>query len=76
MIEVLAKQQKYYGQNTRLQEMAPDDQVLVLLQSLENKLLAKCQFLYIAILKKITHGTYLFANPKHGKTEQIFHVNP
>ncbi|KAJ1209814.1 hypothetical protein NDU88_005186 [Pleurodeles waltl] len=68
------KQKRYYDQTAKTRQLQPNDKVLLLLPSSENKLLAKWQGPY-KILKQISPVTYLVELSQNPKREQIYHIN-
>ena len=52
MSEAQQKQKSWYGQTARMRELNPNDQVLVLLPTAHNKLLAKSQGPYKIVRRK------------------------
>ncbi|KAJ1135311.1 hypothetical protein NDU88_001751 [Pleurodeles waltl] len=68
------KQKQYYDQAAKSRQLQPNDKVLLLLPSSDNKLLAKWQGPY-KVLKQISSVTYLVELSQNPKREQIYHIN-
>lgn len=68
------QQSQTYNQKARLREFAPDDQVLLLLPTTHNKLLAKWQGPY-RVVRRVGKVNYLIDMHDHQKRRRNFHVN-
>ena len=67
-------QARWYDQSTRQRSFTPGKQVLLLLPTTENKLLARWQGPY-RITRKLGPVTYELEMPGRRKTRQVFHIN-
>ncbi|KAJ1174550.1 hypothetical protein NDU88_006371 [Pleurodeles waltl] len=67
-------QKGYYDQGTKLRVLQPNDKVLILRPTSEQKLLAKWQGPY-RVVKAVTPVTYLIELNNHPKLTQIYHIN-
>ena len=67
-------QKRWYDQNARQRQFQPGDQVLVLLPTSTNKLLAQWQGPY-EVVKKIGKVDYLIHMYDRRKKRRVFHVN-
>ena len=68
------KQCNWYDQRVRARELAPDDLVLILLPTSQNKLLAKWQGPY-RVLKKVGKVNSLVELHDRQKQKRIYHIN-
>ena len=68
------RQKAWYDRNSREREFSPDDQVLLLLPSTTNKLMACWQGPY-RIVKKIGKVNYLIEMQDHQKSRRVYHIN-
>lgn len=68
------QQSHWYNQKTREREFAPDDQVLILLPTTQNRLMAKWQGPY-RVLKKVGKVNYLIDMHDRSKRRRVYHVN-
>ena len=71
---VQRRQKEWYDQKARQREFLPDDQVLILLPTSQNKLMAKWQGPY-RVVKKIGKVNYLIDLHDRQKQMRIYHVN-
>ena len=67
-------QARWYDQSARQRSFTPGQQVLLLLPTTENKLLARWQGPY-RITRKLGPVTYELEMPGRRKTRQVFHIN-
>lgn len=72
--EAQCRQKTWYDQNARKRELKPDDEVLVLLPTSSNKLLAQWQGPY-CVLRKTGKVNYEIDMKDKKKRRKIFHVN-
>ena len=68
------QQKKWYDQTARQRELQPDEEVLVLLPTSSNKLLAQWQGPY-RILRRVGKVNYEVLMPNKRKRKNVFHVN-
>ena len=68
------QQKKWYDQTARQRELQPDEEVLVLLPTSSNKLLAQWQGPY-RILRRVGKVNYEVVMPNKRKRRNVFHVN-
>ncbi|XP_029928572.1 uncharacterized protein LOC115374014 [Myripristis murdjan] len=74
MERVQRGQQTWYDKGARERSFEPGQQVLLLLPTVENKLLAKWQGPY-SIVRKLSSTTYEIEMPERRNPRQAFHIN-
>ena len=74
LIETQKRQKRWYNRTARERELQPDEEVLVLLPTSTNKLLAQWQGPY-RVLRKIGKVDYEIDMPGRRKRKKIFHIN-
>ncbi|XP_029919926.1 uncharacterized protein LOC115368085 [Myripristis murdjan] len=74
MERVQRGQQTWYDKGARERSFEPGQQVLLLLPTVENKLLAKWQGPY-SIIRKLSSTTYEIEMPERRNPRQAFHIN-
>ncbi|KAL2102386.1 hypothetical protein ACEWY4_001554 [Coilia grayii] len=74
MTKAQQNQARWYDQRARERSFRPGQQVLLLLPTTENKLLARWQGPY-AVTRQLGPVTYELEMPGRRKTKQVFHVN-
>ncbi|KAJ1155026.1 hypothetical protein NDU88_007762 [Pleurodeles waltl] len=74
MEKAQGKQKSYYDQGAKARQLQPNDKVLLLLPSSDNKLLAKWQGPY-KVVKPVSPVTYLVELSQNPKRVQIYHIN-
>ena len=74
MSEAQQKQKSWYDRTARMRELKPNDQVLVLLPTTHNKLLAKWQGPYEVVRRK-EKVTYEVSMPGARNRKKVFHIN-
>ena len=74
MSETQQKQKVWYDRTARMRELKPKDQVLVLLPTTHNKLLAKWQGPY-TVIGRMGKVTYEVDIPASKSRRKIFHIN-
>lgn len=67
-------QKRWYDKRARQRELKPGQQVLLLLPTCSNKLLARWQGPY-PVLRKMGPVTYEVAHADKGKATQVYHIN-
>ena len=68
------RQKRWYDQTARIRELHPGDQVLMLLPTSTNKLLAQWQGPY-QVLQKVGKVNYMVDMHDRRKRKRIFHIN-
>ncbi|KAK7912657.1 hypothetical protein WMY93_012868 [Mugilogobius chulae] len=74
MIEAQQQQKSWYDKSARRRTFSPGQEVLVLLPSEENKLLAKWQG-PVKVLKQLGPTTYQVQSPGHPQSSKVLHIN-
>ena len=74
LMETQKRQKRWYNRTARERELQPDEEVLVLLPTSTNKLLAQWQGPY-RVLRKVGKVDYEIDMPGKKKRKKIFHVN-
>ena len=74
MREAQEKQKVWYDQNARMRELKPNDQVLILLPTSHNKLLAKWQGPY-KVLRRLGKVNYEVDMPGIRNRKKVLHIN-
>ena len=72
--EAQKHKKKWYDQNARERELEPDEEVLVLLPTSSNKLLAQWQGPY-RVLRRVGEVNYEVYMPDKWKSRVVFHIN-
>ena len=74
MSETQQNQKVWYDQTVQMRELRPNYQVVVLLPTTHNKLLAKWQALY-TVIHRMRKVTYEVDMPESRSRRKIFHIN-
>lgn len=74
LLQSQAQQKEWYDKAARTHSFNPGDKVLLLLPTLENKLLAKWQGPY-EVKRKVGPVTYEIEIPSRRQPLQVFHIN-
>ena len=74
MREAQEKQKVWYDRNARMRELKPNDQVLILLPTSHNKLLAKWQGPY-KVLRRLGKVNYEVDMPGTRSRKKVLHIN-
>ena len=74
MREAQEKQKVWYDRNARMRKLKPNDQVLILLPTSHNKLLAKWQGPY-KVLRRLGKVNYEVDMPGTRSSKKVLHIN-